>query len=155
MKYVLHISEIYGVLNWEVIDLCKQYGPCKVNIKNRNAFCYVEYENEKDGEEALKDLNGQAFGHSKLKVKIHRKIFEKKICFNFQKDGHCRFGSDCKFDHPEAPKEVAKTKVEKIETKKEKKVYKPEADYFRRALMVVGNLDPEEKTKIKKESKKP
>lgn len=101
MKYVLYISEIYGVLNYEVVDLCKEFGPCRVNIKKRNAYCYVEYEDAKDGEAALKGLDGFAFGDSKLKVKLHRKIYDKKICFNFERDGYCRFGDECRFVHPQ------------------------------------------------------
>ena len=134
MKYVLYISEIYGVLNYEVVDLCKEFGPCRVNIKKRNAYCYVEYEDAKDGEAALKGLDGFAFGDSKLKAKLHRKIYDKKICFNFERDGYCRFGDECRFVHPQPTKEVEKPqkpKEEKIEPKKVKKVYKPEADYFR------------------------
>ena len=141
MKLVLLIEEIYGVLNWEVVDLCKEFGPCKVNIKKKNAFCFVEFENAKDGEKALRELNGYAFGKTKLKVKIHRKIFEKKICFHFER-GFCKFGNECKFLHPDSTSEKGE-KPENVDMVHEEEVIKPrkivttskpKGDYFRKAL---------------------
>ena len=42
-------------------------------------------------------------------------------------------GAEKEVEKPQKPKE------EKIEPKKVKKTYKPEADYFRKALMAIGN----------------
>ena len=145
MKIVLQIENIYGVPNWEVIDLCKEYGPCQVNIRDKNAWCYAEYENANDAEYALEQLDGFAFGNGKLKVKIHRKIYDRKACFNFERDGNCRFGDDCRFLHNEVPKIAKVAKKEKVEPKKAVRNSKPEADYFRKALGVFTKKELAEK----------
>ena len=74
---------------------------------------------------ALKQLDGYAFGNKNLKVKIHRKIYDRKSCFYFERDGYCRFGDDCRYVHNEVPKIAEKSKTISKKTAKkpvEKKV---------------------------------
>ena len=131
MKIVLLIEEIFGVPNWEVIDLCKEFGPCQVSIRDRNAWCYAEYEVAKDALYALNQLDGYAFGNKNLKVKIHRKIYDRKACFDFERDGYCKFGNDCRYLHNEVPKisEKSKTISKKTAKKPDEKKVSPKKEF--------------------------
>ena len=95
------------------------------------SYCFVTYDNKDDGYYALREMEGYEINGSKLSAKIDRLI--KPVCFNFEEHGHCRFGEDCRYHHPQEQKE------EKKEEEKPKYVEytKPEEDYFRKAIMAL------------------
>ena len=97
-KVVLRVDNIQGVYNWEVIDLFKEFGPSWVDIRKRNAFCYVTFYEAEDAYYTQKELDGYAFGHQYLSVKVHWEQ-PKKECKFFSKHGHCKFGDKCKQVH--------------------------------------------------------
>merc|ERR1711908_198637 len=97
-KVVLYAEEIYGVYNWEVIDLFKEFGDCWVSIGKRNAYCYVTFYNAEEAYQCQQELDGYAFGEGIINVKVHWEQ-PKKICRYFQKNGHCKFGDKCQHRH--------------------------------------------------------
>ena len=174
MKIIFEISNISSQdFNYEMIDLCKEHavrGKCWVNIRKENSFCFAEYNNEKDAQEAFDYINGlEDKKGQKLKVKVVKS--EDQVCFEHMKNGSCKAGGKCFYLHKKpkdgnkkvhraieifkpnkiavvsAPVEEEKTSYSskpKKEQKEQKKTIvfsTPEPDYFRKAMEALPKED--------------
>merc|ERR1712118_619511 len=171
MKIKFEISNISSkVFNYEIINLCKEFaikGDCWVNIRKENSYCFVEYDNAKDAQDAFDYINGYEMAGLDLKVKV---VKSDQVCFNWLNNGSCKAGGKCFYLHKKnaAAKKEHKaleffkpSKIEVVETgpskpKKEKNKPKkvvfstPEPDYFKKAMDALPKEEPiEEQIKPK------